>query len=624
MYVLCEKKDNGFYVSVNGRIDSDTAADFRKSISELDTDNKKITFDFRDVSYVSSAGLREIMICARRFKSENMNIINVNDDVYSIFEMTGFDSSLSIQKATGENPTYVRKTISRLVRDKVKESPDVVVLKGDHGEYTWRKIDQLSQIIADDLNKLGIKKGSHVGICGANSVNWVLTYYAVQKLGAIAMLINPTLQAVEIGQIVSLGDISVLCYGNLREMKDNKDTFLDVVKQSSDGKLQSFYAIDKTKDFDQRKAEYDLLVGKYEADSDYDMPCTVIFTSGSTGRPKGVILSPYNLLNNASIQLETQLLSSDDKNLLILPLFHIFGLSGCLLPCAMANAILYIPDDNRTDTMIRVMKNEHCTIMHSVPTLLIALLNNPNFDSETFSSLRLTAVGGAAATESQMKMFREKMPNNHFKSGYGLSEMTPVSATDYIDTEEHILYTVGKPSKNVRVMIVDPKTNKECKTGEKGEILAQGINLMMGYYKLPIEEQSIDENGWLHTGDLGYFDEEGYLHLSGRLKELIIRGGENIMPAVVEKAVSALDEVNNVKVIGVPSSFFGEEVCACIKLNDGAEFDEEKLKSKLDGNLAKHMIPSYFVVFDEFPLLGSGKIDAIHLKEEAMKRLSIG
>ena len=204
---------------------------------------------------------------------------------------------------------------------------------------------------------------------------------------------------------------------------------------------------------------------------------------------------------------------------------------------------------------------------------------------------------------------------------YGLSEMAPVSVTLYGDSMEHILHTVGKPVENIRIKIIDRETGRTLETGESGEILVQGFNLMTGYYKLPIDDQAIDDEGWLHTGDMGYLTEDGYLCLSGRYKELIIRGGENIMPAEVESAVTEIDDVVGAKVIGIPSDFFGEEVCACVTLREGSVFDEEKAKAFLADKLAKYKIPRYFLIFDVFPSLGSGKVDTVSLRQEALVRI---
>ena len=219
-------------------------------------------------------------------------------------------------------------------------------------------------------------------------------------------------------------------------------------------------------------------------------------------------------------------------------------------------------------------------------------------------------------------MFKDNLPNDRFMSSYGLSEMAPVSITNYGDTDDHLLHTVGKPVENIEIKIRDTATGADCPSGVSGEVLVQGFNQMTGYYKVDLDKQSIDIEGWLHTGDLGFIDEEGYLHLSGRLKELIIRGGENIMPGEVESAISELDIIDNVKVIGVPSDFFGEEVGACIKLKDGAAWDEGAVKQALSKSLEKFKIPAYYVIYDEFPMLGTGKIDGVTLKADALKKIA--
>ena len=474
--------------------------------------------------------------------------------------------------------------------------------------------------MAEDLSRAGVKKGTHVGLCSTNSINWIITFFAIQKLGAMAMLVNPGLFPQEIANVAAIGDITHLCCGEMPAVRE--DNFSDDIVNAPDCPVGFVYSIKKTVDFRSRYGEYSTIRDKFSQTIDADDPCTVVFTSGSTGKPKGVILSSYNILNAAAASRENQTLNNNDRNCLILPMFHIFGLVAGLFANFLADSLICLPKDIRTDTLLDMIEKERCTIFHSVPTMMIALLNNKNFTSERCATLRCTILSGAAATEAQIAMFRKKLPNEHFISSYGLSEMAPVSVSDYVDTDEHLMKTVGRPVPNIDIRIQDYQTGKECQTGEKGEILVQGYNLMLGYYKLSPDDQSIDENGWLHTGDLGYLAEDGYLVLSGRLKELIIRGGENIMPGEVESAITTLDGINMVKVIGVPSEFFGEEVAGCVKMQEGAVFDEEKVRRELSGKLAKFKVPAYFVVFDSFPLLGSGKIDVVTLKRDLLSKIA--
>lgn len=605
--------NNGLVLAISGRIDTNTCGELREAIAKIKDDVERIRLDFKDVSYISSSGLRELLICRKRFTDDRMAVENVNPEVYEIFETTGFDTIIPITHAKEDIPAYLQISIKDFLKQKVNEASGKLVLVGDTDRYTWKDIDIASQIMTDDLKRLGVKKGTHVGLVAINSLNWVSAFYAIQKLGAIAMLINPGQSASEIARTIQIGDITHLCYGEMAAMKEEAP-FLDELQKSAP--LIGVYSIRNSVCLRERFSEYENVKDKYDQAVEADDPCVTIFTSGSTGRPKGVLLSSYNILNAASVNCKDQTLNDTDRTCLILPLFHIFGLVAGLFANGMANSVIYIPKDIRTDTLLELMAREKCTIFHSVPTMLIALMNNKDFESDKFSSLRCTIISGAAASEAQIKNFKEKLPNDHFLASYGLSEMAPVSITPYGDTDDHVLYTVGKPVENISIKIRKTDNGEDAPTGVSGEILVQGFNLMTGYYKVPLEDQSIDDEGWLHTGDLGFMDEDGYLHLSGRLKELIIRGGENIMPGEVEAAISALDVIDNVKVIGIPSEFFGEEVCACIKLKSGAVFDEETVKTALKEKLARFKIPSRFVIYDEFPMLGTGKIDVVSLKKD--------
>ena len=615
-----ENPAGNFTLFLEGEIDTSTAGELREAVASIPDTADHLVLDFRDVVLITSAGLRELVVCAKRFPGKKLLLKNVNPDIREIIHMVGFDNFLAIEAAEDDVSTFVHMSFKTLLKRRAEKSADKVVLKNERESYTWKDIDQASQVIAGDLAAIGVEKGSHVGLCGANSVNWIITFYAIQKLGAIAMLINPSQSAEEIGKVCAIGDVTTLCYGEISAMKVEEE-FLAAVSGVEGTKINRCYSIRNAVHMRDRLSGYEAIKGRFESDVNPDAPCVMIFTSGSTGKPKGVILSSYNLLNAAAVQVKMQRLTENDKNLLIVPLFHILGLVVCFLPCAMTNAILFVPDDIRTNTLIRVMAREQCTLLHSVPTMIIAILNNQDFSADAFESLRCTYLAGAAATEAQLRMFREKLPKDHFMIAYGLSEMAPVSVTLYDDTDEHILHTVGRQVENISIRILNRETGAACAPGEAGEILVQGFNLMTGYYKVPLEDQGIDEDGWLHTGDMGCLDEDGYLTLSGRYKELIIRGGENIMPGEVEAAISELPEVDNVKVIGVPSEFFGEEVGACIKLRDGASFNEESAKAELLKTLAKFKIPSHFIIYDEFPMLGSGKIDGVALKADALKKI---
>ena len=410
---------------------------------------------------------------------------------------------------------------------------------------------------------------------------------------------------------MKISDTDYLCIGEAVE----KNIALEGVKT---------YSFAKDINYKSRIGEYDAIKDKYQHDFEADDPAVVIFTSGSSGRPKGVLLSYFNLMNASVENTKRMNITESDRSCIIAPLFHIFGLVANLLSSLIVNSSVYFPENIRTDTILELISKHQCTIFHSVPAMLIALVNNKNFTPDKAASLRRTIISAAAATPAQIEMFQKNMPANHFMSAYGLSEMAPVSLTKADDSQDHILHTVGLPFGILEIKIRNIETNQDCDINQQGEILVQGSNLMLGYYKVPIDDQSIDAEGWLHTGDLGMIDADGYLRLSGRLKELIIRGGENITPIEVENAITLLsDIISEVKVVGVPSEFFGEEVCACITLKDGAKFDEKFIRSELAKHLSKFKIPSYFIVYNKLPVLGSGKIDLKGLKADAANKIKL-
>ncbi len=614
--IYSEQISNGITVKIGDRLDTNTAPELRKILQEIPEQTEYLTLDLANTYYVSSAGLRELLIASRRFPQNRMKIISVNDEVMRIFQTTGFDTLFPIE--SNNNADFVHLSIRDFIKEKAVSHGDTAVIRDHNRDWTWRDLDFGSNALASHLYEMGVRKGTHVGIVGLNSINFILCFYAIQKLGALAILMNYSLKPAEINAHIEASDVSYMCIGNLSYGTSKEDLSKELLTGTNGLKDLFFFediSADNLVDTGSVPGSF-LFADVVESDD----PCIMIFTSGSTGRPKGVILSAYNVLNAANISRKSQNLTNDSVSCNILPLFHIFGLVAGLFAGAFADALLVLPKDMHVSTLMETIETNRCTVFHSVPTMFLAILKNRDFNPDRLSTLRCTILSGSAATKAQLELFREKLPENHFLSSYGLSEMAPVTITDYEDTSEHITDTVGKPMEHIEMKIVNLSDGHNCATGETGEILIQGYNLMAGYYKTDIANQSIDMDGWLHTGDLGYLREDGYLHLDGRLKELIIRGGENIMPLDVAQAISALPGVKDVKVVGVPSDFYGEEVAACICLNNDADFDENEARVLLSKELAAFKIPSYFFIFNEFPTLSNGKIDSLSVLEEAKRR----
>lgn len=622
MILHVQQHESQCIITIEGRIDPHTCPILHEKTQALDYDAiQELLFDFRDVVYISAAGLRELLVIRKRMGPEKlMKIIHASEVVYQAVRTAGLDHLLDMTRLPQtEQPRHRYQSFHELLQEKMDRCPNATFLVADR-RYTWRDIEQTAQIIAKDLQRLGVCKGSHVALCGANSPNWIMTFFAIQKLGAVALLINYDLKAKEIVQLAQIGDITHFCMGDMPSVSQ-REPFADELA-GPDSHIRWVYDMSSQVDFSKRYGEYEGLVGQFQEKVEADNASVVIFSSGTTGKPKGVLLSAYNVLNAAAATAENTRLTARDRNCQILPLFHIFGFTGCLFACAIAGAELHIPKNMRTETILSLIQREQCTVLHSVPTMMLALVHSKEFTSEKVASVRCSLLGGAAATEAQIIMLREHFPNNHFMVAYGLTELAIATESDYEDTLEHVTKTIGKPLKNIEVSVRDMATGRECKRdgSETGEILLRGYNMMVCYYKLELDRQDFNDEGWLRTGDLGYIDEEGYVHLAGRKKEIIIRGGENIIPNEIASAISEHEAIADVKVLGLPDPFYGEIVAAALLLKDGADFQEEAMRTFLQTRIANYKIPAHFVVYDAFPSFSTGKINMLELKQDMMEK----
>ncbi len=604
------KNGDRVIVATEGTIDTETAPKFNEALLDLDYTNLDLTIDFDKTDYITSAGLRVLLVARKKLSDQTLRIVNVNELIIEVFQVTGFSEILNYS-AKEQDPVDCHLSFKALLKKRVNDGL-AFVFAGR--EYTWEDVDRLSQIVADDLAKAGVKKGSHVGICSPNSINWIVTFFAVQKLGAIALLVNYGLKPDEIASLAEIGDITHLCYGAIPGLTDFG--VFSAALLGGRSTVTYMYDIGMDRDFTERLSEYDAIREKYDEAFHSDDPSVVIFTSGSTGKPKAVLSSSFNLLNSVKAISAECSFTSADRACAFLPLFHVFGFSSCIGIGLLYGCVSYIPVNNKPATMIDLIREKRCTIFNTVPTMFLAMVGQPDFTPEALSSLRVSVLGGSATSESQMTMLRSLLPNNHFCNIYGMSENAVISMTRYEDTFEHVTQTVGKRVDGIEIEIRDPANGEKIADGQSGEIYIRSKEMIVCYYRLPIEKQPLDDEGWLATGDLGVILPDGYLKLVGRAKDLIIRGGENISPGEIADEVAKLPGVADVKVIGVPHEVLGEEVAAVITLKEGASFDEDAARQTLTAKLAKYKVPAYFVIVDKFPLLGSGKIDAITLKKD--------
>lgn len=616
MKVTSEWKGKSITIFIEGSLDTVTAPLLHNEISSLPIESaEEVTLDFDKMHYISSAGLRELLILQKRFKKGALRVRNANANVLDILKMTGFSNLLDVVCAEHGEQDEKFRSFKEFLAEKTTRLKDRTILSDGRTAWTWEDLDKASDLIAEDLLSLGAKRGSHIAICGGNSLNWIATFFAVQKLGGMACLVNPLLSAEEICFLSHAGDIDIFCHGIGPWLMGDAAGFLKAVSDPEKSHIHALYDMMRPLDFKNRSLSplarnfLDSIVVRS------DDPCVMIFTSGSTGVPKGVLLSSYNMLTAASSPNKVFSVREDDVMCLVLPLFHIFGLDATLLYSLMNDIKIVMPAKIKPDSVLDTIEKEHCTFLFSVPTLFLGIAASENFTSERVSSLRNSVIGGAPISEQQMLYLKKQFPQTTFFIVYGLSEMSPISFTKGGDTVEQLTKTVGAPSEFVRVRIENVETKEECPLGETGEILARGVFLMSGYYKTPIEKQDFDSKGWFHTGDLGYLDADGYLHFAGRKKELIIRGGENIFPGEIADVAVTYPGVLGAQVLGIPDEYFGEIVACALTLRSDASFNEEEFKAYLKTRLAPHKIPAVISVFESFPLLANGKVDVLTLKK---------
>ena len=483
--------------------------------------------------------------------------------------------------------------------------------------YTFGELRRAVELCASDLVKLGVKEGDHVAVWGYNSINWVVTMMAVVRLGAVAVLVNYNLASKYIAPLLEFSDVNFLAYGL------NRDT-----KQDSDmgGALAKIIGIgDKTYRFTDMDYKARLSAGEQpvelpEENPDGNRDSVIIFTSGTTAMPKGVLLSQKSVLNNG-LGAGTHLQYLDHRQnmgCLALPLFHSYGLTVlfALLQWETPGNLI---SELKPDVLIDAIGKYHIGILFSIGILNKGMLASPRFSTEVAPYLRWSVLGGEFADAKTILRVHQLYPDIVYLVGFGQTEAGPIiSLNTPWDTVENRANTVGTAMGDTQIRIVDPTSRNVLETGKAGEVWVKSDSLMNGYYKLPPEKQAIDADGWLHTGDLGYTDEHDHLWLTGRLKDIIIKNGENISPKEVENALLLCPGVKAACVLGTPSKTSGEQINACLIMAEGCSFDERFIRTQLGKLIPTIKIPERFFIFDAFPMNDNGKIAARTLREKIL------
>ena len=520
------------------------------------------------------------------------------------------------------------ETIDENLKKTVAKYADQEALICSHQNYraTYKEFyDQVVEV-AKGLIALGVKRGERVGVWSPNCYQWTLLQYATAKIGVILVNINPAYRTSELIYVINQSGLSVM-FSALQFKSSNYKKMMDDAREFTDTIRKAIFWDESWEHFlKEGKQISDETLRKYEQKVQFDDPVNIQYTSGTTGNPKGVTLSHHNILNNAYFIGLRMNYSHVDRVCIPVPFYHCFGMVIGNLACTVHGATMVVPNDSFDPIKtLETIEKERCTSLYGVPTMFIAELHEMEQKTYDLSSLRTGVMAGSLCPPEIMKKVKEQMNMHEITICYGMTETSPVSTQTRIGVPfEKQIYSVGTIHDHLEIKIIDPKTQAILKRGESGELCTRGYSVMLKYWNSPeATRQVIDEQRWMHSGDLAMMDEDGYLHISGRIKDLIIRGGENISPKEIEDFLYTYKGVMDAQVIGVPSEKYGEEIMAWIKPNEGVTLTEEELRNFCKERIAHYKIPKYWKFVSEFPMTISGKIRKVEMREIAARELGL-
>ncbi|HLR63083.1 MAG TPA: AMP-binding protein [Lentibacillus sp.] len=543
--------------------------------------------------------------------------------------------------------TLLNHTIGELLEEQADLYPhhEAVVYPELNLRKTYQEFNEMVNQAAKGFMSLGIEKGEHVAIWADNKPEWITSQFATGKAGAVLVTVNTDYQAKELKYLLKQSESSTL----ILEESYKGTSYIDILKrvcpdfeQAEKGNLKSDNLpflkniIILSEDNYANAYTWNEVMKKGRAVSDDELEqrkqtlnskevINMQYTSGTTGFPKGVMLTHHNIVNNGNQIADCMKLTHKDRLCIPVPFFHCFGCVLGILAAVSKGTTMVILEQFNPEKVMKAVSEENCTGLHGVPTMFIAELNHPNFSHYDFSHLRTGIMAGSTCPIEVMNDVMSKMGASEITIAYGQTESSPVflqTKTD--DPVEVKATTVGKVHPNVEVKIIVPGTEEEQVQGDPGELCTRGYHVMKGYYNnQEATDAAIDSDGWLHTGDLAVMDENGYFQITGRMKDMIIRGGENIYPREIEEFLYQHPDVLDVQVVGVPDKTYGEELMAWIILKDRANASEEDIRSFCEGNISRYKIPKHIKFTDEYPMTASGKIQKFKLREEAIGEISL-
>jgi fatty-acyl-CoA synthase len=533
--------------------------------------------------------------------------------------------------AKGEtSPALLEETIGANFERTVAAHPDreALVEVASGRRWTWAELDADVDRLARGLLAAGIAKGDRVGIWSPNCAEWTLTQYATAKIGAVLVNVNPAYRTHEFRYAVNQSGLSLLVAATSFKTSDYRDMVEQVRPDCPT--LERVVYLD-TDDWAALVAEGESLPDDAVAEragtlDPYD-PINIQYTSGTTGHPKGATLSHRNILNNGFFTTELINFTEQDRLCIPVPFYHCFGMVMGNLGCTTHGATMVIPAPGfDPEITLRTIAEERCTGVYGVPTMFIAMQNHPTFADHDLSSLRTGVMAGSICPVEVMKRCVEDMHMAEVSICYGMTETSPVSTQTRADDDlDRRTATIGRVHPHVEVKVVDPDTGETVERGTTGEFCTRGYSVMLGYWDEPERTtEAIDDEGWMHTGDLAEMREDGYCNIVGRIKDMVIRGGENVYPREIEEFLYTHPDIEDVQVIGVPDEKYGEELCAWVKMKaDSEALDAAAVRAFADGKLAHYKIPRYVMVVDEFPMTVTGKVRKVEMREKSAAELGL-
>ena len=526
------------------------------------------------------------------------------------------------------NIPLLGETIDENLRKTVAKFPnnDALISVHQHYRATYTEFYEQVTAVAKGLIALGVKNGDRVGIWSPNCYEWTLLQYATAKIGAIMVNINPAYRTSELIYVINQSGLSYI-FSAIQFKTSHYKKMIDDAREFTDTLRKEVYWGESWEYFlAQGKKVSDEKLQSYEAKVQFDDPVNIQYTSGTTGNPKGVTLTHHNILNNAYFIGVRMNYTDKDRVCIPVPFYHCFGMVIGNLCCTAHGATMVIPNDSFDATKtLEAVERERCTSLYGVPTMFISELYTLDRHPYDLSSLRTGVMAGALCPPEIMKRVKEQMNMHEITICYGMTETSPVSTQTRIGVPfEKQIHSVGTIQDHLEIKIINPETKAIVPRGESGELCTRGYSVMLKYWNSPqATAQVIDEQRWMHSGDLAMMDEDGYIHISGRIKDLIIRGGENISPKEIEDFLYTYEGVMDAQVIGVPSKKFGEEVMAWIKPNEGVTLTEEELRNFCKDRIAHYKVPRYWKFVNEFPMTISGKIRKVEMREIAAEELGL-